>query len=157
MKISNFALFRNLPEKEVEKLAEYARIFQFQQGCTIIPKDSNIDFVYFIRSGRVKELTYTQTGKEVVFNTLSMGDCFGLVSPFSSETSKSEFIACTDCEVYAIRVTRFFCLMGANSTFTQSVLGEFPGVPATLSEKSVEKKRDSINIGKRQDTGAEMV
>lgn len=135
MKISNYALFRHLSEKELENLAEYARIFKFQQGCAIIPRGSNIDFVYFIRSGRVKESIYTRAGKEVVFNMLSVGDCFGLVSPFSNETSKSEFIASTDCEAYAIPVTRFLCLMGANSSFTQSILTEFANVSAMLSEK----------------------
>lgn len=135
MKISNFVLFRDLPDKDINNLAEYARVFKFYQGCPIISRGSNIDFVYFIRSGRVKESTYNQAGEEVVLKTLSVGDCFGLVSNFTNEISKSEFTASTDCEVYAIPVTRFLCSMGTNLSFTESVLTVFPKVSEMLSEK----------------------
>lgn len=138
MKISNFALFRNLSEKEVENITRHARVFKFQQGSTVISRGAYIDFVYFIRSGRVKESTYTRAGKEVVFNMLSVGDCFGLVSPFSNETSNSEFVASTDCEVFAISVTQFLSLMGTNSSFTQSIVSEIARVSTVLSEKLYE-------------------
>ncbi len=151
MKISNFVLFRDLPEKEVHSLAEYVRIFKFQQGGAIISRGSNIDFVYFIRSGRVKESTYNQAGTEVAFNTLSVGDCFGLVSNFSNEISKYEFIAITDCEVYAIPVTRFLCLMGTNSSFTESVLSAFPKVSEILSGNLYENRAFDVSARTREE------
>ncbi len=138
MNINEFSLFKNLPEIAVKRLTKKAKKMEFLPDEFIVSKGSRIEHVYFISTGRVKEATYTRSGKEVVFNTLSEGDCFGIISPLSMGESKSDFVAGVITYAYAIRVKEFLDLMNLYPSISQSVLAEFARMNMTLLDKLYE-------------------
>ncbi len=138
MKISDFPFFRDISEADTRSLIEHTRRVEFQPGETILAKGSRIECVYFIVKGRIKESTYSRSGKEIVFSTLEQGDCFGIVSPHQMECTKSDFIACTRAEVFAVRVSEFIRLMRADPSVTESVLDEVTNQAHKFSDKLYE-------------------
>ncbi len=138
MKISDFPFFRELSEQDRQSLQDSTRKLHFAAGETILAKGATIESVYFIVNGRVKESTYTRSGKEVVFNTLVQGDCFGIVSPLNIEGAKSDFIACSATEVFAVLVNEFVRLMRAHASVSESVLDEISKVANRFSDKLYE-------------------
>lgn len=138
MNLSDFAFFQNLPEKDAASLNKEARKIQFAPNETILAKGSHITFIYFIVNGRIKESTNTHSGKEIIFNMLSEGDCFGLVSLLNHEASHSDFISITNTEVYAIRISDFLPRMRTQSSISDSVLLKFGEIAASFSEKLYE-------------------
>ena len=119
MNISDFQFFRQLSTAEELSLSESTKRFEFSRDQTIIAKGTCINHVYFIVSGRVKDTATTRSGKEIVFNTLTAGDCFGIVSPSSTKEAQSDFIALEETEVYAVCVNEFIRLMRANATVSE--------------------------------------
>jgi len=138
MNISDFSFFNNLSDSEIAKIATNTREIYYSRDETIVSKKSQLNFVYFVVSGRVKESTCTRTGKEIVFNTFSKGDCFGLVWALNAEESKSEFVANKDSCVCAIRVNEFRLMVQTYPALSQAVLAEFGKVALKFSDKLYE-------------------
>lgn len=149
MKISEFPFFREMNDADTRKLIDNTRSQSFSAGDTILAKGAPIESVYFIVDGRVKESTYTRSGKEIVFNTLIQGDCFGIVSPLRVEASKSDFIACCDTEVYAVAVNEFIRLMRAHASVSESVIAEVTRVAHKFSEKLYEIRAMDVSARTR--------
>lgn len=138
MNIEDFTILRNLPERDIQALKVNTRKIEFLPNDSIVSKGSQIEFVYFILSGRVKEVTYTRSGKEIVFNMLSNGDYFGLVPTLSVEKSRSDFIATNITHVSVIRVKDFLHLIRTRPSISQSVLAEFARANLTFLDKLYE-------------------
>jgi CRP-like cAMP-binding protein len=153
MNISDFALFSKLLNRETARIAKIARKFQFIKGERIISKGSHIDLVYFLRSGCVKESTCTRSGKEIVFNMHSKGDCLGLVCALNLETSKSDYVATKDSSVYAIRINEFRLVMQTCPALSQALLAEFGKVALKFSDKLYEIR--ALDVAER--TRAELL
>jgi len=138
MSISKYALFKSLTEGEREEIDRMVRKARYAPGETIIAKGADIEYAYFIDSGRVKESTCTLSGKEIVFNIYSNGDCFGLVWALNEERSRSDFIASKESEIYKVRISELQRLMSANHDLMLSVLMEFAKIVLNYSDKLYE-------------------
>ena len=149
MKISEFPFFRDLNDRDTQHLNDSTRKLHFAAGETILAKGAAIECVYFIVDGRVKETTYTRSGKEIVFNTLVQGDCFGIVSPLRVEGSKSDFIACTETEVFAVHAAEFLRLMRTHASVSESVLDEVSRVADKFSDKLYEIRAMDVSARTR--------
>ena len=138
MHISDFPFFRDISDEDTVSLIDHTRRVEFQPGETILAKGARIESVYFIIDGRIKESTYTRRGKEIVFSTMERGDCFGIVSPHRIDAAKSDFVACTRVEVFALRACEFIRLMRAHASVTDAVLAEVTRLAQQFSEKLYE-------------------
>lgn len=153
MDISNFTFFHNLSNHEIESIAGKMQKMSFARGEVIIPKGRQPNFVFFVKSGRVKESTYTRSGKEIVFSICSQGDCLGLVCGLNAELSKTDFVATIDTNVYAIRINKFRQIMQKYSVLSQAVLAEFGKVALKFSDKLYEIR--ALDVAER--TRAELL
>ncbi len=149
MNISEFPFFRELNVEDTRSLHENTRKLHFSAGETILAKGAPIECVYFIVDGRVKESTYTRSGKEIVFNTLVQGDCFGIMSPLRDEGSKSDYIACTHTELFAVWVSEFARLMRTQASVSVSVLDEVSRVAHKFSDKLYEIRAMDVSTRTR--------
>ena len=138
MEISNFPFFQDLAETDRKSLVTHTRKAVISRNEKIVSKGTRFSHVYFIIYGRVKESTYTHSGKEIVFNTLGEGDCFGIVSPLRSDISNSDFIALEKTEVFAVRASEFIRLMRNNISVSEYAIAEVTGVANKYSNKLYE-------------------
>jgi len=153
MDISYFTFFRNLSIQEIEHIAGKMRKMSFTRDEVVISKGCQPNFVFFVNSGRVKESACTRSGKEIVFNIFSKGDCLGLVWGLNAEQSKTDFVTTVDTDVYAIRINEFREIMQTNSVLSQAVLAEFGKVALRFSDKLYEIR--ALDVAER--TRAELL
>jgi CRP-like cAMP-binding protein len=149
MDISNFPFFRGLNEANRVSLVANTRRLGYSRCETIVSKGARFSHVYFIILGRIKESNFTHSGKEIVFNTLSEGDCFGIVSPLRSDVSYSNFVASVDTEVFAVRAREFIRLLRTNSSVSDSVIAEIIRVAHKFSNKLYEMRALDVSARTR--------
>lgn len=149
MDISTFPFFRSLTEADRENLVANTRKIKYSRCETIVSKGTRISHVYFIISGRIKETDFTRSGKEIVFSTLSEGECFGIVSPLGTDISNSNFVASADSEVFAVRAREFIRLMQTNTSVSESVIAEVTRVAHKFSNKLYEMRALDVSARTR--------
>ena len=149
MNISNFPFFRGLNEADRKSLLVNTRKLEYSRCETIISKGARFSHVYFIIFGRIKETNFTHSGKEIVFNTLSEGDCFGIISPLRTDVSTSDFVASTDTEVFAVRAGEFIRLLRTNASVSESVIAEVTRVAHKFSNKLYEMRALDVSARTR--------
>ena len=91
-------------------------MMKFSAGDTILHTGAECCYIYLVDWGRVKETTYSGSGKEVVFNTVELGEAFGLESFCESGFSPSEFIAMGEVQLYVVPVAEFLRQMRNSSS-----------------------------------------
>jgi len=153
MDISNFPFFRGLTEADRKSLLANTRKIGYSRCETIVSKGARFSHVYFIILGRIKETNFTRSGKEIVFNTLSEGDCFGIVSPLRTDVSNSDFVASADTEVFAVRAGEFIRLLRTNASVSESVIAEVTRIAHKFSNKLYEMR--ALDVSER--TRAELL
>lgn len=73
-------LFAGLPAREVEALAAVARVESLRQREYVFMEGDRAEWLCLVKSGRVKILRHTRTGREVVLEFLGAGEIFGGVA-----------------------------------------------------------------------------
>lgn len=138
MNILDFELLDQIPDRDKAAIAGKARKKTFRRGDTIELKGTRLTHVYFIERGRVKESTCTHSGKEIVYNVFTRGECFGLAWAFNLEPSKADFVALEDSEVFVIEVGELKKLAGTQSSVLQAIFSELTRIALKYSDKLYE-------------------
>lgn len=138
MNITDFGFFSSLPRRERADIERKTRKKTYARGETITRKGVRLRHVYFVARGRVKEATSTCSGKEVVYNTFSRGECFGLAWAFDREPSKADFVAIEACEIYVIDVDELKQLAGAVPEVLHKLFAELTRIALRYSDKLYE-------------------
>ncbi|MBM4762080.1 Crp/Fnr family transcriptional regulator [Bacillus sp. B15-48] len=80
--LANYALFRDLNELEIEKIAEIAISREWGKNSHVFMQGDPIANVYFINEGRIKIYKSDINGREQIVNILKRGDMFPHVGFF---------------------------------------------------------------------------
>ena len=153
MKLSEFGFFSDLEAVERTRIERCARKMSYLQGETIITKGADIEFIYFIGNGRVKESNCTRSGKEIVYNVFTRGECFGLVCGFNVGYSRSDYVATRACDLYAIGIRELKEMTNRCPQLLNSILSEVSKVALKFSDKLYEIR--ALDVSER--TRAELL
>ena len=80
--LSGFSLFRDLNEKEMDKIVQISIAREWKKGNHIFMKDDPIENIYFMYSGKIKIYKSDINGREQIVNILTNGDMFPHVGFF---------------------------------------------------------------------------
>lgn len=80
--LSEFSLFRNLDENELQKIVDISISREWNRGSHVFMQDELIENVYFIQSGRIKIYKSDINGKEQIVAILKKGEMFPHVGFF---------------------------------------------------------------------------
>ncbi|MEE8424415.1 MAG: Crp/Fnr family transcriptional regulator [Elusimicrobiota bacterium] len=75
--LKKIALLRNLPPKQLKRIAAIAREEEFPAGAMIIKKSEPAEDLFLVISGRIKIFCYSSSRKRKTFAYLGPGDFFG--------------------------------------------------------------------------------
>lgn len=78
-------LFRDATDSDLENLAHYLIERRFPKDAIIVDEGLAGDYMYVIRSGRVKVTKASDDGREKIMNLFSVGDFFGEMSLLDDE------------------------------------------------------------------------
>ena len=87
---------------EIDTLLHYARVERYPAGREIFAKGSPGSSMMAVLSGTLKMSSVSSEGKEVVFNLMNPGDCFGEIALLDGEARSTDAVAMTDCELLVL-------------------------------------------------------
>jgi len=100
-------LFAGIDERELEKLAAYARPQHFRRGQTIFRKGDPGHSMLAVLSGSVKMVVPSANGRELVLNVIHAGEAFGEMALLTGRDRSADAVAVTDADVLVLERREF--------------------------------------------------
>lgn len=103
--LENFNLFKGMKPHEMERVEKMTRMQTIEKGQFIYYPETPSSSVFFLKKGRVKIVSYTDDGKEIIKKILWPGDIFGELGLIDGDSKRSDFSQAMDDDV-------LICAMG---------------------------------------------
>ncbi len=94
--LKNIPFFEFLHNKELSELKKYLIEKHFSKDRVILLEEDTPNYMYFIYSGRIKAVQYSEQGKEQILAIHKEGEFFGEMSLLDKKTSPATVIAMED-------------------------------------------------------------
>jgi len=96
---------------EIDTLLHYARVERYPTGSEVFSKGSPGSSMMAVLRGTLKMSSVSAEGKEVVFNLMNPGDCFGEIALLDGEARSTDAVAMTDCELLVLHRRDFMPIL----------------------------------------------
>ncbi len=142
--LENFNLFKGMNQEEMKRVEKMTRMQTIQKGQFIYYPETPSSSVFFLKKGRVKIVSYTEDGKEIIKKILWPGDIFGELGLIDGDSKRSDFSQAMDDDVLicAMGKEEMVQMMSMNSKLNLKVM-KIIG----LRLRKVERRVESL-IGK---------
>ena len=104
-------LFGKLSGDEIDTLLHYARVESYPAGYEIFSKGSPGPSMMAVLRGTVKMSSVSPEGKEVVFNLMGPGDCFGEITLIDGTERSADAVAMSDCQLLVLHRRDFMPIL----------------------------------------------
>ena len=104
-------LLGKLSRDEIDTLLHYARVERYHAGDEIFAKGSPGQSMMAVLRGALKMRAISPEGKEIVFNIMNPGDCFGEIALLDGEERSEDAIAMSDCELLVLNRRDFMPIL----------------------------------------------
>jgi CRP/FNR family cyclic AMP-dependent transcriptional regulator len=128
------APFAHLDESALQKLAPGGTVRSYGRNVVVLSEGDVTDSLYVVLSGRVKAFVSDESGKEVIVNTIGVGDFFGELVLDGGARSAS---------IMTLEPSRFFvipqrdveALLATNPEFAKNLLRKLIGKVRSLTAR----------------------
>ncbi len=107
-------LMREIPEHEVEVLVAGVQKRQYSRGQLIFAKNDAGTGVKFVESGRVKIVSVSPAGTEVILNIIESGQVFGEMALLDGNPRSADAIAATETTLISLSRKSFLDVLARN-------------------------------------------
>ncbi len=122
--LRNVSIFEELPERDLEKIANLGTRKIFSKGSVILMEDEVGSALFIIINGKVKVSRLDETGREVILSILGPGEVFGEMSLLDGLKRSATVSAIADTEVLIIYRDDFLNLLNKHPQIAISLLRE---------------------------------
>lgn len=119
--LRGIALFRELGPAELDEAAAAFHERSFARGQVIFTEEDTGQYMYVVKSGRVKVSRWLPSGREVILAFHPAGDWFGEMSLLDGETVPASVTAVVPTTILSLHRSRFVALM-AQPAFSLALL-----------------------------------
>jgi CRP-like cAMP-binding protein len=105
------SLLGKLSRDEIETLLHYARVERYPAGYEVFAKGAPGQSMMAVLRGTVKMSSVSPEGKEIVFNIMNPGDCFGEIALLDGDERSADAVAMTDCELLVLNRRDFIPIL----------------------------------------------
>jgi CRP-like cAMP-binding protein len=119
--LAQLYLFADLSPHALGSLARAARLRTLRRGQILFTADDPSDFLYVIRSGRVRVVVRSPRGDELVLNVLGPGDSLGELSMLDGQPRSAGAEAVDDCELIALPAREVRALLDSDPAALRAV------------------------------------
>lgn len=120
--LKNAAIFADLTEEELARVAEICKEQKFKFGQTIFKEGEPGNRLYLISEGEVRISRVIPGSGEEALTVLKKGACFGEMAVFDRSERSTDAIANTDCALLTITRSDFEMLLDFNRDIAYKVL-----------------------------------
>ena len=120
--LANVALFSDFSVKQLEAVSLVARKKTLQRRDELFHKGDPGGEIYIVVSGKLKALTTSVEGDDVVFSILGPGEVFGEVALLGATPRTATVSAIEDCQLLAIDRRDFMSFLRTNPEVSVKLL-----------------------------------
>jgi len=120
--IKQAALFADLDDKELERIAEICQEQKFRSAHTIFKENEPGNRLYIIAEGEVRISRDVPGSGEEALAVLKKGACFGEMAVFDRSSRSTDAIANTDCDLITITRSDFEMLLDFERDLAYKIL-----------------------------------
>ena len=139
-------IFRDATEQDLESLALHLIERRFPKNAIIVDEGLAGDYMYVIRSGRVKVTKASGDGREKIMNLLSVGDFFGEMSLLDDEPRSASVTTLEPTLLLALSRRDFMELLNNSSSLALCVIQEL-----TRRLRDTDEQASSMSFQKVQE------
>ncbi len=110
---------------KISKFFEQYDSHFYLQGSPIIDAGVHPEYIYYIKSGRVRMYDLSASGCKLTLNVLSVGAFFGLPWIYN-RPNNYYFEALTDCEIIKCKVSKVKDFIDSNPDVIEDILIRLP-------------------------------
>ena len=111
MNLRVISLFEDLSDRSLARVESLCSMRSFAKGEEVVGDHENTTDVFFILSGTVRVTSFTEAGREVIFNDVSGGGIFGEFSAIDRLPRSASGVALTDCTLARMPASAFVGLL----------------------------------------------
>ncbi len=127
-----------LSRESVDALTANARSRVYERGQIVIGERDPSRDLYLVFSGSVRAASFTKHGREIAFNDILAGDCFGEIAAIDGGPRSSSVMVTETAEIARIPQHRVRALLTENNELCQVFLALFCEKLRALSTRMVE-------------------
>jgi CRP-like cAMP-binding protein len=127
-------LFSQLSPQEIDEVARLAVTRRFDPEQLIFTKGSPPDRIFTVLQGRVRVVTYSDEGNELIFRFIEPGEVFGEIGLLDGKERTATAIAHDASALDVIQRARFMGLLERRPALTIKLLSALAGRLRTTSE-----------------------
>ena len=133
--LNRIALFQALPETARALLYQQCRIRKVAVGNMIFDMNDSSHDVFFVLQGIVRVVILSPSGREVAFNDIEAGGCFGELSALDGEPRSATCVARTNTEVAAVPASAFKRLVSEHPEVALETMCHLTGMLRRSTER----------------------
>lgn len=120
--LGNSELLRTIPEQELDALAGRVRRIQCARGQHIFARGDPGAGVMFLVRGRVKIVSVSPSGTEVIYNIIERGQIFGELALLDGKPRSADAMAAADSEIVELARRDFLEVLGRNPGMALAII-----------------------------------
>ena len=136
--LRDIPFFKNLETHEIKALALSCSLREFVDGQSIVNHRESGEFVYFITRGAVRSKIYTESGKEVSYQDLTVNDMFGELAVIDGLPRSTSVISLNRTEVLQLSKRSFLELIEKHPGLAIATMKKLAGLVRFLCERAYE-------------------
>jgi len=136
--------FENLNEVGLEELTTSERIKNFRKKDDIYMEGDYANFMYYVKTGKVKCYKMNPDGKELITNLYSEGDFFGYMPLITGENHEDSATALDDTELVLVNQEHFLNLLYSSKEISGAFIKLLSGSVKTKQEELLNLAYDSV-------------
>ena len=120
--LKNTKLFHSLTDEEMDQIIKKMNVRKFKKNEIILYEEDTNEFMYVILLGKVKVISTTEDGKEIILAIHKSGSFFGEMSLIDGKTSPASVIATEDALIAILAKKDFFSIVFLHNKVTVNLL-----------------------------------
>jgi CRP/FNR family cyclic AMP-dependent transcriptional regulator len=116
------SLFATLPAGDLDRIVQLVRPRRLDAEQVLCTRGDPAESVYAIVSGRVRVISTSEEGKEVVLRVMRAGDVFGELGLLHGGHRTATVVAAEPCELLSIGRREFLALLESDARFSIRLL-----------------------------------
>lgn len=116
------SLLRNIPPDTIEHLIGLTKRKSYSNNQLVFAKGDEADGMMIVRSGNVKIVNYAESGKEIIFRILNLGEVFGEIALIDGGTRTAEARAVGNTELLYLERSAFLPILETDSSLSLGLM-----------------------------------
>lgn len=138
--LSGASIFSGLSERELDSLASVARLVSYAPREEVFHKGDRGTQLYLVAEGRLKALTTSSEGNDVVFNIMGPGDVIGEIAIFGAIERTLTVRTLEKCQLLVLDRRDLMALLRSRPELSLDLLGMLAQRLRDMGEKFEEAK-----------------